>query len=75
MLPGHLDQLVDTARSGTENYGDLRELLKEPVIIVSAPRAGSTLLFERLMSVDGLWSIGGESHGIFRLFCLVTARP
>lgn len=68
MSPGNLDQLVNTARSGTESYGDLRKLLKEPVIIVSAPRAGSTLLFERLMSIHGLWSIGAESHGIFRLF-------
>ncbi len=36
-----------------------------PVIIVSAPRSGSTLLFETLARLPGLWTIGGESHGVF----------
>jgi len=39
-----------------------------PVIVVSAPRSGSTLLFEQLSTRPGLWSIGGESHGVFRAF-------
>lgn len=39
-------------------------IFKQPVIILSAPRAGSTLLFELLSQVKGLWSIGGESHAI-----------
>ncbi|HYW75043.1 MAG TPA: sulfotransferase [Gammaproteobacteria bacterium] len=36
-----------------------------PVIIVSAPRSGSTLLFETLARLPGLWTIGDESHGVF----------
>lgn len=33
-----------------------------PVFIVSAPRSGSTLLFETLARARGLHTIGGESH-------------
>jgi LPS sulfotransferase NodH len=40
----------------------------DPVIVVSAPRSGSTLLFEQLSSRPGIWTIGGESHGVFRAF-------
>ena len=36
-----------------------------PVIVVSAPRSGSTLLFETLARSVSLWTIGDESHGIF----------
>lgn len=34
-----------------------------PVFIVSAPRSGSTLLFEMLATSDAFWTIGGEGHG------------
>jgi hypothetical protein len=33
-----------------------------PVIIVAAPRSGSTLLFETLKRLPGLWNLGDESH-------------
>lgn len=33
-----------------------------PVFIVSAPRSGSTLLFETLAANDAFWTIGGEGH-------------
>lgn len=36
--------------------------IKRPVIIVAAPRSGSTLLFETLRRHPGLWSLGDESH-------------
>lgn len=36
-----------------------------PVIILAAPRSGSTLLFESLTQSNDLWTIGGESHGLF----------
>jgi uncharacterized protein YecA (UPF0149 family) len=36
-----------------------------PVIILAAPRSGSTLLFETLACSSDFWTIGGESHGIF----------
>ena len=38
--------------------------LVQPLIIVSAPRAGSTLLFETLAHFPALWTIGEESHEI-----------
>ena len=35
-----------------------------PLIILTAPRSGSTLLFETLAQSAALYTIGGESHGI-----------
>ncbi len=37
-------------------------LFDRPVIILAAPRSGSTLLFETLAQAEALWTIGGESH-------------
>jgi hypothetical protein len=38
--------------------------LEAPLVIVGAPRSGTTLVFETLRHSTGLWTIGGESHGI-----------
>jgi hypothetical protein len=38
--------------------------IERPVVILSAPRAGSTLLFETLAQVRDLYTIGGESHAL-----------
>ncbi len=46
----------------------LKKLIKEPIFIISAPRAGSTLLFSLLQKNAGFWSIGDESHSIFAQF-------
>jgi len=35
---------------------------QRPVIIVAAPRSGSSLLFETLARSPDLWTVGGESH-------------
>lgn len=35
---------------------------EKPIFIISAPRAGSTLLFETLAQFPDLWTIGEESH-------------
>ena len=43
-----------------ENY-----TFKKPIIILSAPRSGSTLLFEALAKSNELLNIGDESHGVF----------
>jgi sulfotransferase family protein/aspartyl/asparaginyl beta-hydroxylase len=37
-------------------------VIERPLIILSAPRAGSTLLFETLAQADRIYTIGGESH-------------
>jgi LPS sulfotransferase NodH len=36
-----------------------------PVIILAAPRSGSTLLFETLSQSADFWTVGGESHSLF----------
>jgi hypothetical protein len=37
-------------------------LFDRPVIVLAAPRSGSTLLFETLAEAPGVWTVGGESH-------------
>ena len=46
----------------------LKRLFHRPVIIVSAPRCGSNLLFEQLAKHSGLWTLGGESHAELMAF-------
>ncbi|HKC03493.1 MAG TPA: sulfotransferase [Sphingomicrobium sp.] len=36
--------------------------IERPILIVSSPRSGSTLLFETMEQTPGLYSIGTESH-------------
>lgn len=47
---------------------ELRRMFPAPVVILSAPRSGSTLLFETLRCSGALWSIGFESHIVFNTF-------
>ena len=42
--------------------------IQESYFIVSAPRAGSTLLFEQMIQHQDIYSIGRESHIIFAMF-------
>jgi hypothetical protein len=48
-------------------------VLERPIVILSAPRAGSTLLFETLAQAAGLYSIGGESHQLIE--SIASLRP
>jgi hypothetical protein len=41
-----------------------RDRLERPIFIVSTPRSGSTLLFETFAQAPGLYTVGGESHGL-----------
>lgn len=41
---------------------DFEALFDRPLIILSAPRSGSTLLFETLAEAPEFWTVGGESH-------------
>ena len=43
---------------------DFARLFDRPVIILAAPRSGSTLLFETLAEARNAWTIGGESHHV-----------
>lgn len=40
-------------------------LFDRPVVILAAPRSGSTLLFETLADSSDFWTIGGEGPGMF----------
>lgn len=48
----------------TASLPDFSRLFDRPVIILAAPRSGSTLLFETLSECADLWTIGGESHQV-----------
>lgn len=41
---------------------DFARLFDRPLIVLAAPRSGSTLLFETLAEAPTLWTVGGESH-------------
>jgi sulfotransferase family protein/aspartyl/asparaginyl beta-hydroxylase len=47
--------------------------IERPIIILSAPRAGSTLLFETLAQAAGIFTIGGESHALIE--SIAALRP
>ena len=47
--------------------------LVRPLIILAAPRSGSTLLFETLANARGLFTVGGESHLQFE--SIAALRP
>jgi hypothetical protein len=47
---------------------DKLKLINDPYFIIATPRSGSSLLFEQLTTLDDTWSIGGESHIIFKQF-------
>jgi hypothetical protein len=49
------------ASAGLPNF---ERLFDQPVIILAAPRSGSTLLFETLAEAANVWTIGGESHRV-----------
>lgn len=47
-----------------KNSSDTRDVFDRPVFVVSAPRSGSSLLFETLALSPSVCTVGGESHGI-----------
>ncbi len=48
-------------------------VVERPIVILSAPRAGSTLLFETLAQAAGIYTIGGESHQLIE--SIAALRP
>ncbi|HIN82885.1 MAG TPA: sulfotransferase [Chromatiales bacterium] len=65
--PPSLQDLITAVNQVAGNFSaaESRACFRDPVIIVSAPRAGSTLLFELMSQAKGLWTVGGESHPVF----------
>ena len=63
-------QLLGAAKQATGFYdsSELKQIFDCPIFILSAPRSGSTLLFEQMAKLDGYWSMGAESHAVFAQF-------
>jgi hypothetical protein len=51
--------------ASTAGEAPARDCYERPVFVVSAPRAGSTMLFEALAHNRVFWSLGGEAHREF----------
>ncbi|RPI14785.1 MAG: hypothetical protein EHM60_05895 [Lysobacterales bacterium] len=51
-------------RAAAPSPATARTPIERPVVILSAPRAGSTLLFETLAQARDLYTIGDESHAL-----------
>lgn len=70
MLAPHHQALREAATLVAQQYSEdaLRAVFQAPLMILSAPRAGSNLLFETLGVSERLWSIGTESHVILNAF-------
>mgnify|MGYP001325937977 CR=1 FL=1 len=58
----HLFATPPTASPVVANAGCAKPSLRAPIFIVSAPRSGSTLLFETLATHQSLATLGGEAH-------------
>ena len=65
-----MQNLLQQAHLTTQQLTDdeLNSYFQQPTFILSAPRSGSTLLFEQLTQQQDIWSIGNESHVIFSQF-------
>lgn len=57
-----INQVLHSPSAG---FRTTKAKLERPVFVLSAPRSGSTLLFETLARAPGLFTVGGESHNIF----------
>lgn len=53
---------MNSTASAGSSASSFRDRIVGPVLIVSTPRSGSTLLFETMVKAPGLFSAGGESH-------------
>lgn len=53
-------------KSGSASAPSFCARFERPLFIVSAPRAGSTLLFDLIARFPDVYTIGGESHAIIR---------
>jgi Sulfotransferase family/Aspartyl/Asparaginyl beta-hydroxylase len=64
VLEGRVLRVVLPSRhpNPVQAYTRANARIQRPIFIVSAPRAGSTLLFETLAASDQIWTVGGEAH-------------
>ncbi|KAA9131669.1 sulfotransferase [Marinihelvus fidelis] len=62
-----------STEAGPVVTGAAEASLDSALVILAAPRSGSTLLFETLSRLPGVVTIGGESHGVIE--GLAALRP
>ena len=55
---------VSDQKRVSEKLTQLQQLFDRPVIILAAPRSGSSFLFELLSKSQDFYTIGGESHAV-----------
>jgi len=60
-LPASLPPVLGASRSPAS----VPSRFERPIIIVAAPRSGSTFLFETLSRSPSVYTVGGESHAVF----------
>jgi LPS sulfotransferase NodH len=72
-MPAPLAEHVPAPEPVAVPEQDKPPVLERPVVILSAPRAGSTLLFETLAQAAGIYTIGGESHQLIE--SIAALRP
>ncbi len=58
-VPAASAEVLSMSRAALRRIG---RGLQRPVMIVAAPRSGSTLLFETLSVTPQFWTLGGEAH-------------
>ena len=62
VLEGRLLRALLTLPQQQPSIAPVSAKIEKPIFIVSAPRSGSTLLFETLAASSQLCSLGGEAH-------------
>lgn len=56
---------IEREGGGTQDAAEeYRSRIERPIFLVNSPRSGSTVLFDTLAQSPGLYSPGGESHGL-----------
>ena len=64
LVAGSINADVETRDAGTGGAAKARAAVefREPIVVLSTPRSGSTLLFETLAQAPDLYTTGHESH-------------
>jgi hypothetical protein len=62
LVAGTVQADVETRDAGTGGPATATVAFRDPIVVLSTPRSGSTLLFESLAQAPGLYTTGHESH-------------
>ena len=67
MMTSNIDSQLDRIAARFSSQ-EIAAFFDNPVFIVSAPRSGSTLLFQLLSHSPDIWTISSESHRVYAQF-------